>query len=91
MAHGYDLLGLKVNGRVSSSTGSRIWFGSLLNQQARALNTANVQHSFTGISLEYLQQCLKNLSELNSKLKEIGREIMELNTGIRSEDDWENI
>lgn len=65
--------------------------GSLLNQQARALNTANVQHSFTGISLSYLQQCLENLSKLNSELKELGREIMELNTGIRSEDDWENI
>jgi len=65
--------------------------GGLLNQQARALNTAKVQNSFSGISLEYLQQCLDKLSELNQELKELGRAITLLNTGIRSEDDWENL
>ena len=43
--------------------------GGLLNQQATALNTAKVQNSFSGISLEYLQQCLNNLNELNQELK----------------------
>ncbi len=62
--------------------------GSLLNQQVRALNTANVQNNFTEISLEYLAQCLSRLSVLESELKEIGRAIILLNTGIRSEDDW---
>lgn len=65
--------------------------GGLLNQQARALNTAKLQNSFSGISPEYLQQCQDTLSELNQELKEIGRAIMLLNTGIRSEDDWENL
>jgi len=65
--------------------------GGLLNQQARALNTANIQNSFSGISLEYLRQCLDRLSELNQELKELGRAIMLLNAGIGSEDDWENL
>ena len=64
--------------------------GGLLNQQATALNTAHRQNSFSGISLEYLQQCLDNLSRLNQELKELGRAIVLLNTGIRNEDDWEN-
>lgn len=64
--------------------------GGLLNQQATALNTAKRQNSFSGISLEYLQQCLDNLEELNQKLKEIGRAIVLLNTVSRNEDDWEN-
>jgi len=65
--------------------------GALLNQQARALNTANIQNSFSGISLEYLQQSLEKLSELEQDLKELGRAIMLLNAGIRSEDDLENL
>ncbi len=65
--------------------------GGLLNQQARALNTAKLQNSFSGISPEYLQQCLDKLSELERELKELGRTITLLNTGIRSEDDWENL
>jgi len=64
--------------------------GGLLNQQARALNTANIQNSFSGISLEYLQQCLDKLSELERELKELGRAIVRLNAGIGSEDDREN-
>ena len=64
--------------------------GGLLNQQATALNTAKNQNSFSGISLEYLQQCLDRLSELNQELKELGRAIILLNAGIRNEDDWEN-
>ncbi len=62
--------------------------GGLLNQQARALNTAKLQNSFSGISPEYLQQCLDKLLELNHELKELGRAIVRLNAGIRSEDDW---
>ena len=65
--------------------------GGLLNQQARVLNTANIQNSFSGISLSYLRQCLDRLSELNQEIKEIGRAIVRLNAGIRSEDDWENL
>ncbi len=65
--------------------------GGLLNQQARALITAKLQNSFDGISLEYLQQCLENLSELEQELKELGRAIVLLNAGIKNEDDWENI
>jgi len=65
--------------------------GGLLNQQARALNTAKLQNSFSEISPEYLQQCLEKLSELERELKELGRTITLLNTGIRSEDDWENL
>ena len=64
--------------------------GGLLNQQATALNTAKRQNSFSGISLEYLQQCLDNLEELNQELKELGRAIVLLNTVSRNEDDWEN-
>ena len=64
--------------------------GGLLNQQARALNTANIQKSFSGISLEYLQQCLDRLSKLNQEIKELGRAIVRLNSGIRNEDDREN-
>lgn len=64
---------------------------ALLNQQARALNTAKLQNSFSGISAEYLQQCLENLDELALELKELGRELVLLNAGIRSEDDWENL
>ncbi len=65
--------------------------GGLLNQQARALNTANIQNSFSGISPEYLQQCLEKLSELEQELKELGRAIVRLNAGIGSEDDRENL
>ncbi len=64
--------------------------GGLLNQQATALNTAKIQNSFSGISLEYLQHCLDRLSELNQEIKELGRAITLLNTGIRTEDDWED-
>ena len=64
--------------------------GGLLNQQARALNTANIQNSFSGISLSYLQQCLDRLSELNQELKELGCAIILLNAGTRSGDDWED-
>ena len=64
--------------------------GGLLNQQATALNTAHRQNSFSGISLEYLQQCLDNLEELNQELKELGRAIVFLNTVSRNENDWEN-
>lgn len=65
--------------------------GSLLNQQAKALNTAKLQNSFDGISLSYIQDCLEKLSQLNQELKELGRAIVLLNAGIRSEDDRENI
>ena len=65
--------------------------GGLLNQQARALNTASLQNSFSGILLEYLQHCLEKLSELEQELKELGRAIIRLNAGIGSEDDWENL
>ena len=61
--------------------------GSLLNQQARALNTAKLRNNFDGISLEYLQQCLEKLSELEQELKELGRAIVLLNAGIKNEDD----
>lgn len=64
--------------------------GGLLNQQARALNTAKLQNSFSGISLEYLQHCEDKLSELERELKELGRGIVRLNAGIRTEDDWED-
>ena len=64
--------------------------GGLLNQQARALNTAKLRNNFGGISLEYLQQCLEKLSELEQELKELGRAIVLLNAGIKSQDDWEN-
>ncbi len=65
--------------------------GGLLNQQARALNTAKLQNSFGGISLSYLQQCIDKLLELELELKELGRAIVLLNAGIISEDDRENI
>lgn len=65
--------------------------GGLLNQQAKALNTAQLQNSFDEISLEYLQHCLDQLSELQRELKELGHAIVLLNAGIRSEDDRENI
>ena len=65
--------------------------GSLLNQQARALNTAKLQNSFSGISLSYLQQCIDQLSELERELKQLGRAIVLLNAGIRNEDDRENL
>ncbi len=64
--------------------------GGLLNQQATALNTAKIQNSFSGISLSYLQHCLNRLSELERELKELGRAIVFLNSGIRSEDDRED-
>jgi hypothetical protein len=65
--------------------------GELLNQQARALNTAKSINSFSGISREYLQQCLEQLQQLNQELKQLGRAIVLLNTGTRSENDWEDI
>jgi hypothetical protein len=65
--------------------------GGLLNQQARALNTAKLQNSFGGISLSSLQQCIDQLLELELELKELARAIVLLNTGIVSEDDRENI
>ena len=61
--------------------------GGLLNQQARALNTAHSQNSFSGISPEYLQHCFEKLSELEQELKQLGRAIIRLNAGIGSEDD----
>ncbi len=64
--------------------------GGLLNQQATALNTAKIQNSFSGISLEYLKHCLNKLSELDQELKELGRAIVQLNAGILTEDDCEN-
>lgn len=64
--------------------------GGLLNQQATALNTAKRQNSFSGISQEYLQQCLDRLSELTQELKELGHAIVLLNTRINNENDWEN-
>ena len=65
--------------------------GELLNQQARALNTAKCLNSFSGISREYLQQCLDQLQQLERELKQLGRVIVQLNAGNRSENDWEDI
>ena len=65
--------------------------GELLNQQARALNTAKSINSFSGISREYLQQCLDQLQQLNQELKQLGRAIVQLSAGTRSENDWEDI
>ncbi len=67
------------------------WIGALLNQQARALNTAKCLNSFSGISREYLHQCLEQLQQLERELKQIGREIALLNARTRSENDWEDI
>lgn len=64
---------------------------SLVNQQARALNTAKSTNSFTGISQQYLQQCLERLEELNQALKELGYAIVHLRTETRSEDDWQDL
>lgn len=64
--------------------------GGLLNQQARVLNLAKVLKSFSGITLEYVELCLSRLEELNQELKELGNEIVRLNSGIRSKDDREN-
>ncbi len=65
--------------------------GGLLNQQARALNTAKSINSFSGISRKYLQQCLEQLQQLNQELKQLGRAIVLLNARTRSENDWEDI
>ncbi len=65
--------------------------GSLLNQQTKALNIAKIQNKFDGITLEYIQNYFDKLSELERELKELGRVIVLLNAGIRSEDDRENI
>ena len=65
--------------------------GGLLNQQARALNTAKCLNSFSGISSEYLQQCLEQLQQLERELKQLGRAIVLLNARTRSENDWEDI
>ena len=65
--------------------------GGLLNQQARALNTAKSINSFSGISREYLQQCLEQVQQLNQELKQLGRAIVLLNSRTRSENDWEDI
>ena len=64
--------------------------GGLLNQQATALNTAKRQNSFSGISLEYLKHCLDKLEQLDQELKQLGRAQVQLNAGIRTEDDCEN-
>lgn len=64
---------------------------ALLNQQARALNTAKCLNSFSGISREYLQQCLEQLQQLEQELKQLGRAIVLLNARTRSENDWEDI
>lgn len=65
--------------------------GELLNQQARALNTAKRLNSFSGISREYLQQCLEQLQQLSQELKQLGWVLVQLNAGNRSENDWEDI
>ena len=65
--------------------------GELLNQQARALNSAKCLNSFSGISREYLQQCLNQLQQLERELQQLGRAIVLLNAGTRSENDWEDI
>ena len=64
--------------------------GSLLNQQVKVLNTAKLKDSFDEVTPRYLQQCLDKLSELEQELKELGRAIVRLNAGIRSEDDRED-
>lgn len=67
---------------------------NLLNQQARALNTARSINSFSGISQHYLQQCLNQLEELDQELKQLGRELIRLNAGIKSgeeSDDWQDL
>ena len=65
--------------------------GGLLNQQARALNTAKSINSFSGRSREYLQQCLEQLQQLNQELKQHGRAIVLLNSRTSTENDWEDI
>ena len=64
--------------------------GSLLNQQAKVLNTVKLKGSFDEITPQYLQHCLDTLSELEQELKELGRAIVLLNARMRSEDDREN-
>ena len=64
--------------------------GGLLNQQAKVLNTTKLKGSFDEITPQYLQRCLDTLSLLEQELKELGRAIVRLNAGIRSEDDREN-
>lgn len=67
---------------------------SLLNQQARALNTAKSINSFSGLSQQYLQQCLERLEKLDQELKQLGRVLIRLNAGIRSEEeesDWQDL
>ena len=64
--------------------------GGLLNQQAKALNTAKLKGSFDEITPQYLQHCLNKLEELNQELKELGRAIVLLNARMRSENDREN-
>ena len=64
--------------------------GGLLNQQAKALNTAKLKGSFDEITPQYLQHCLDQLEELNQELKELGRAIVLLNARMRSEDDRED-
>ena len=64
--------------------------GGLLNQQAKVLNTAKLKGSFDEITPQYLQRCLDTLSLLEQELKELGRAIVLLNAGIRSEDDRED-
>jgi hypothetical protein len=65
--------------------------GGLINQQARVLNLANQQNTLSQISPEYLQYCLNNLEQLRSELKQIGRQIVLLNAGMRTDNDWENL
>ena len=65
--------------------------GGLLNQQAKVLNTAKLKGSEDEITRQFLQQCLGQLEELNQELKELGRAIVRLNAGIRSEDDREKL
>jgi hypothetical protein len=65
--------------------------GGLLNQQARVLNLASQQNTLSQISPEYLQYCLNNLEQLRSEFKQIGRQIVLLNAGLKTDNDWENL